>query len=175
MNKTFISLTIITIALTLTAYLTGGFPLVMEGLKNAQGISLQALPLLLVAFILIGQLQILLSIEYINKWLQKFSETKGIVYSALAGGLFPGPPYVYYPFTASLKEKGLPFYIFFSFILGKQVYDFGRIPMEVSLISPGIALLRFLITLPVPIVMGFLSRYLFTEKVIEFMFGRKEA
>ena len=172
MNKTLTALSLTTLLLTGIAYLKGGTPLVREGLSNALGTSLQALPLVIAAFILIGQLQVLLSTDFINKWLQKFTHSGGILFSSAAGGLFPGPPYVYYPFIASLKEKGLPFYIFFSFIIGKQIYDFARIPMEVSLINPGIALLRYLITLPFPFIMGFLSRYVFTEKVIEYLFGK---
>lgn len=171
MIKTLTGLSIITILLTLTAYLVGGFPLVREGLSNALDTSLQALPLVIAAFLLIGQLQVLLTTDHINRWLQKFTRSGGIIFSSAAGGLFPGPPYVYYPFIATLKEKGLPFYIFFSFIIGKQIYDFARIPMEVSLINPEIALLRYLITLPFPFLMGLLSRFIFTEKLVNFLFG----
>lgn len=110
--------------------------------------------MILASFIIIGQLNVLLTEELIEKWLQKFSGVKAIIASAIAGGLFPGGPYIYYPFITSFKEKNLPFYIFISFIFGKQVYDFTRFPMETSLVSLEIAIIRNLITLPIPIIVG---------------------
>ena len=102
--------------------------------------------MILASFIIIGQLNVLLTPEVIEKWLQKFSGIKAVVVSAIAGGLFPGGPYIYYPFIASFKDKKLPFYIFISFIFGKQVYDFTRLPMEISLVSYRMAIIRNLIT-----------------------------
>ncbi len=163
-----------TVALAISAYIIGGFSLVGEGLLNAQGTFLQALPMLVAAFIMIGQLQVLVSGDMFNRFLQRFSGIRGIFLGALAGGLFPGPPYVYYPFLASIKNKKIPFYLFASFLAGKHVYDFARIPMEISLINPGIALLRNLITLPVPILMGLFYRYFFPGKMDDIFWQKEE-
>ena len=96
-----------------------------------------------------------------------------MIISALAGGLFPGGPYIYYPFILSFKEKRLPFYIFIPFIYGKHVYDFSRIPMEMSLIDPKIALIRNVITLPIPIIAGLLVKRYFKYKTMESIFIKK--
>jgi uncharacterized protein len=145
-------------ALTLVAYITGGFPAVLDGLVRAKASAWQALPLLLAAFAVIGQLQILLSQETVKKWLEKNSGNKGIIYSSMAGGLFPGGPYIFYPFLAGFWKKEIPFYLLYSFIHGKMLYDFSRLPLEAGLINPWVALLRNLITLPVPVFMGWLAR-----------------
>ncbi len=165
------TIVIATIIVSLLAYYFGGFSLVGEGIVATWFTLLQAIPLILAAFLVIGQLQQMVSIELIEDILQKFTGIKGIILASIAGGMFPGPPYVYYPFLASFTEKKIPFYLFFTFIVGKQVYDFARLPMEVSLINPGIALLRNIITAPVPIIMGLLSQHLYpnmsTEKFFE--------
>lgn len=99
--------------------------------------------------------------------LQKLSGLKGIIIGAIAGGLFPGGPYIYFPFIQSFNNKGMPFYIFITFIFGKNVYDFTRIPMEASLIGPNITLIRNLITLPVPIIAGLIARRFYKNRTIE--------
>jgi len=135
---------------------------------------LQAIPLILAAFLVIGQLQELVSTELINRLLQKFTGIKGILFTVAAGGFFPGPPYVFYPFLAGFREKKIPFYLFFSFVVGKQIYDFARLPMEVSLINPFIALLRNVITLPVPLMMGLICRYIYRDMLTDDFFEKLE-
>jgi len=157
MKSALLGITMAAFLLTILAQLVGGFPLVFTGFRLAGNTLLEAIPLIIAAFLLIGQLQVILTPDRINQLIQKFSGIKGILFSAFAGGLFPGPPYVYYPFLSSIKDKPIPFYLFFSFLSGKHVYDIARLPMEISLISPGIALLRNLISLPVPLIMGWLS------------------
>lgn len=152
------------------AYIVGGNDLVLDGLNISMKTASQSALMLLASFIVIGQIQVILSKEMLDKWLQSFSGIKGIIISALAGGLFPGDPYIYYPFILSFKEKELPFYIFISFVFGKHIYDFSRIPMEMSLIDPNIALIKNLITLPIPIITGLLAQRFFANRTMENMF-----
>ncbi len=165
MKKTALFLSVAVIILLLIAYLAGGEALVVEGLSRAIGTTGNVFLLIVMAFLVIGQLQLLISSEKIKSRLEKYSGNKGVVLSALAGGLFPGGPYIFYPFLAGFKDKGIPFYLLFAFVAGKQNYDFARLPLEISLISPGLALLRNLITLPVPLVMGLIGKRFFPRGV----------
>lgn len=153
--------------LIVIAYFVGGSSTVMEGINISITTASNSALMLIASFIVIGQLNVLLTSEVIEKWLQKFKGLKAIIVSAIAGGLFPGGPYIYYPFISNFKEMNLPFYILISFIFGKQVYDFARFPMEVSLVSLDIAIIRTLITLPIPIVVGLLA-YKFYNKGISY-------
>ncbi len=158
MKKTaFILLTAVLLVLV-AVYSLGGTGLVAEGLAQAGRTAMRAFLLIIVAFIVIGQLQVLISSEMIKQWLDKYSGSKSIAMSSIAGGLFPGGPYIFYPFLAGFKDKSIPFYLIFSFVVGKQNYDFTRLPLEISLTTPGLALLRNIITLPFPFVMGLLIR-----------------
>ena len=174
MKSPLLYLSAATFILILLVYAVGGLSLVEEGWNKTISTFIQAFPLVIAAFIFIGQLQMLLTADRIDRLLQKFSGIRGVMFSSIAGGLFPGPPYVYYPFVASFKERHIPFYLFFSFIVGKQVYDIARIPMEASLISPFTALIRNLITIPVPVIMGLISRYFWLEQSMDKFFQREE-
>lgn len=163
MKNTAITLAIAIVVLLLILFYTGGSPQVLESLNKAWQTVMRAFLLIIIAFVVIGQLQVLISPDIIKKWLNKYSGNKSIVISSLAGGLFPGGPYIFYPFLAGFKGKGIPFYLIFSFVSGKQSYDVTRLPLEASLTTPDLALLRNIITFPFPIIMGFIARRYFPE------------
>ncbi len=169
-KNSMIIILITTAILMIMAYAIGGTELIIKGLNISVNTAIKSALMLVVSFIVIGQLQVLLSKELLDKWLQKFSGIKGILVSAIAGGLFPGGPYIYYPFISSLIEKELSFYIFITFIFGKHIYDFARIPMEVSLINSKIALIRNLITIPIPIIVGLLAKRFYNKRTMEISF-----
>src|SRR5690606_26489854 len=107
--------------LLVIAFCLGGSDMILAGLNISINMAYRSFLMLLASFIIIGQLNVLLTGDLIEKWLQKFSGIKAIIVSAIAGGLFPGGPYIYYPFVSSFREKKLPFYILISFLFGKQV------------------------------------------------------
>ena len=161
------SMTVATALVTLLAYQQGGSELIREGLGNAYATMLGAIPLILAAFLVIGQIQLLVSTQLVNRLILRYSGWRGIVYGSILGGVFPAPPYVYYPFMASLIGKGIPLYLFLSFLGGKQVYDLVRFPMEASLIHPAIACLRMALTLPIPLAIGLLSRWIYRDMSLD--------
>ncbi len=165
MRNTAIILAVATVILLILVYIFGGMDLVADGLLTAGMTASRAMLLIVAAFLVIGQLQVLISSDMIKGWMQKFSGSKGIALSSLAGGFFPGGPYIFYPFIAGFKEKGIPFYLLFSFVSGKQIYDFTRLPLEIGLITPWIAILRNVLTFPVPFIMGLISRRFFPRGV----------
>ena len=178
MKRSLIIILIAAVVFIVIAYVAGGNELVLRGLNVSLNTARKSVLMLIASFIVIGQLQVLLTKEVIDSWLNKFSGIKGVVVSALAGGLFPGGPYIYYPFVVSFKEKEVPFYILISFIFGKHIYDFSRIPMEISLVDPQITLIRYLITLPIPILVGMLVKYYNDKNMNQYPFlkvGEKDA
>lgn len=169
-----IILVIAAVSIVTITYVIGGVNLLEAGFKVTIRTLLQASVLIFAAFLVVGQLQQMISSDMIEQVLQKYKGAKGIFFASIAGGFFPGPPYVFYPFLSSFKEKKIPFSLFFTFIVGKQVYDFNRIPMEVSLITPGIALLRNIITAPFPLLMGLIIRYFYPRVMIDAFFDSYE-
>ena len=174
MKKSLSILSVVTLIFIIIAYFVGGFDNVREGFQISIKTAIQSALMLFVSFLVVGQIHVLITREKLDRWLKRFSGFKGIVISALAGGLFPGGPYVYIPFIQSFNEKGMPFYIFISFIFGKGVYDFARIPMEISLVDSSVTLIRNLITLPIPLIIGMLARRLYQNKSFYEIFKRKD-
>jgi uncharacterized membrane protein YraQ (UPF0718 family) len=174
LKKSLIVIAVSVLVLVIVAMIIGGWNLILEGLETAWNTAIQSALMLVVSFIVIAQIQILLSRERMDSWLGKYSGVKGIAISAIAGGLIPGGPYVYYPFAKSFAEKGLPAYILIAFLFGKHLYDFSRLPMEISLIDPQIALIRNLITLPIPIIAGLLAEYLLKNRTKANLFSEGE-
>jgi uncharacterized membrane protein YraQ (UPF0718 family) len=174
LKKSLIVIAVSALVLVIAAKIVGGWNLILEGLETAWNTAIQSALMLVVSFIVIAQIQILLSKERIDSWLGKYSGIKGIAISAIAGGLIPGGPYVYYPLAKSFAEKGLPVYILIAFLFGKHLYDFSRLPMEISLIDPQVALIRNLITLPIPIIAGLLAQRLLKNRTIGNIFSEGE-
>lgn len=167
MKKSLITVYTMLAVVLVIAYIIGGGELILEGLVISGKTVVNSILMILVSFIIIGQINVLLTQEQIEKWLNKYKGIKAVFVSALAGGIFPGGPYIYYPFILSFKDKKLPVYMFISFIFGKQIYDFSRLPMEASLVNPQIAIIRYLITLPIPIIVGlFAKRYYGSDKTL---------
>ena len=173
MKKTLIGLSIATLIIVLLAYFTGGTDLVLEGLDRAFGNMKKAGFMILTSFLLIGQLLCIVDENMVNRILNNIKGLKGIVISALVGGLMPVGPYLFYPFVKMFHGHDLPYYILIAFIFGKYTYDFARIPMEISLISPKIALLRYLSTLPIPIIAALITYRLFRYRTLSQLHHRK--
>ncbi|HZK17269.1 MAG TPA: hypothetical protein VFC66_03405, partial [Anaerolineaceae bacterium] len=104
MKKSLIVIAVSVLVLVIVAMIIGGWNLILEGLETAWNTAIQSALMLVVSFIVIAQIQILLSRERMDSWLGKYSGIKGIAISAIAGGLIPGGPYVYYPFAKSFAE-----------------------------------------------------------------------
>ncbi len=163
MRMPFVILSIAFFVMTFITYLVGGWNQVTEGFQVTLETIPPTIPLIVAAFFVIGQLRVTIKEDAFKKWIEKYDGFKAVLATALLGGLFPGPPYTYYPFLHELKEKDLPVYLYYTFLAGKHTYDLTRLPMEISLISPPIALLRNVITLPIPLLMAFVYKMFFKD------------
>ena len=170
MKRSLVIISLFTVGLAAVALVVGGWSRVLEGLEVSAATALRSVFMIFLSCVIMGQIQVLLSKDVLDRWLQRFGGMKGILIGALAGGLFPGGPYIYYPFALGFTGKGLPFYIFFAFILGKNLYDFSRIPMEVAMLGSRVALVRNLVTFPIPIMAGLLSQRIFASRTLESIF-----
>jgi uncharacterized membrane protein YraQ (UPF0718 family) len=117
--------------------------------------------LLVAAFLIAGLTQALVSREIIDRWLGAQSGWRGILLACLAGGLIPGGPYVYYPIAGALLQAGAGLGVLIAFVIAKNLWAFSRLPMEFALLGPRLTITRFLLTLAVPPIMGFLAEALF--------------
>jgi uncharacterized membrane protein YraQ (UPF0718 family) len=132
-----------------------------KGLTFGGKTFLSTLPLLVLAFAIAGLVQVLIPRDFIVKWLGEGSGIKGILIATVVGGLTPGGPYVSFPIVASLYKSGASVGTVVAFVTSWSLWAFGRLPMEVGLVGPKLAIARFLSTLVVPPLAGLFAQAVF--------------
>lgn len=158
------TLALLVVVALLLAWMTwrqGGLDAVVSGLGRGTATLWSVTLLLVAAFIVAGLTQALVSREIIDRWLGAQSGWRGILLACLAGGLIPGGPYVYYPIAGALLQAGAGLGVLMAFVIAKNLWSITRIPMELALLGPRLTIIRYLLTLAVPPILGFLAEALF--------------
>src|SRR3989338_535630 len=132
-------------------------------LKSSLKLTLEILPLLVFAFIVAGMVQVLIPQEVITKWVGRESGMRGILIGTLAGGLFPGGPYVSFPVVAGLLRAGASIGTLVAFITGWSLLSISRLPMDIGILGWKLALIRIACTFFFPPVAGWLAQALFAN------------
>ncbi|MQY72895.1 MAG: permease, partial [Dehalococcoidia bacterium] len=96
---------VIAIALLYIGHQRGGGEHIV-GLKSAGNLLLQITPLLILAFIIAGMVQVLIPQEIISRWVGMESGFRGILIGSAIGGILPGGPFVSMPIVAGLLRTG---------------------------------------------------------------------
>jgi len=151
-------LTAALVLLSALAYYFGGWPNVAEGIVGSVLYILMAGPLLVGSLVMVGQLEILLEREKILNWLGEGAGIRRYLLSGAAGALFPGGPYVSYPFVVSFLKMGASMGPVITFVAAKHLWAISIIPYELAFLSPAMVALRFLSTLPFPLLIGLLGQ-----------------
>jgi len=115
------------------------------------------LPLLLLSFIIAGLAQVLIPKELIIRWLGTEAGIKGIFVGCVAGGLVPGAPYATFPLVAALYQAGASLGAVVGFVSAWALWSVSRLPVEMALIDPKPALVRYAVTFVVPPIAGLLA------------------
>ncbi|MBN1913320.1 MAG: permease [Candidatus Omnitrophica bacterium] len=141
--------------------------LAIAGLRTGGINFLRALPLIVFAFILGGILQVLVPVNSFSGWLGSQKGFKAVIFGCLLGGITPGPIYVVFPIAFSLLKGGASVGAVIAYIVAWQTWPVRRLPIEISLLGWQLALIEFILVLPLSIIAGLLAN-LFFSKVIFF-------
>jgi len=144
-------------AILLVIALRQGRDVAVSGLLAAWGTLRRNLLLLLLGFILAGLAQVLIPRELITRWLGDQAGFRGILIGCVAGGLVPGAPYATFPLVASLYEAGASMGAVVGFVTAWALWSVSRLPIEIALIDPRPALIRYAVTFFVPPLAGALA------------------
>jgi len=152
---------VLAIILVSVGYYKGGGEHVL-GLKSAMNMTIQILPLVILAFIVAGMIQTLVSHEFLSKWIGKGSGIRGILIGTVAGSLTPGGPYVSLPIAAGLLRSGASVGTTVAFLTGWSLWAFGRLPLEVGIMGWKFTLIRMVSTFLFPPIAGLIANRLFS-------------
>jgi uncharacterized membrane protein YraQ (UPF0718 family) len=162
MNTATLIMGILALATIVTAYFLGE-NLPLTGLKAGGKMFLSIFPLLIFAIIIAGMIQVLIPREFIIRYLGAESGFKGIMIGCVAGALTPGGPFVSFPIVASIWKSGAGIGTVVAFVTAWSLWAVGRLPYEISLISPKFALIRFASTLIFPPLAGIIAQTFFSK------------
>jgi uncharacterized membrane protein YraQ (UPF0718 family) len=134
-----------------------GSDLPRDGLLAAGRTLWRNLPMLLLSFLIAGLAQVLIPKALITRWIGAEAGFKGVLIGCLAGGLVPGAPYAVFPLVAALYQAGAGLGAVVGFVSAWCLWSVSRLPVEMALIDPRPALIRYAITFVVPPIAGLLA------------------
>ena len=151
------------VVLTVGAYLRDpGLPLM--GFKAGFGLLFDIVPRLVAALIVTGMLQVLISPEWIERGLGRSAGARGIFIGFVAGILTPGGPMVSFPMMAVFYKSGASMAALVTYMTSWSLFGFQRvIAWELPFMGGRFVLARVLPTLALPIVAGYLVRFLYRD------------
>jgi uncharacterized membrane protein YraQ (UPF0718 family) len=132
----------------------------LAGLMTAGRTLWRNLPILLLGFVIAGLVQVIVPQEVITHLLGAQSGIKGVLVACVAGGLMPGAPYAVFPLAGALYQSGAGLGSVVGFVSAWSLWSVSRLPVEVAVVDPQVALIRYGITFIVPPVAGMVANLL---------------
>jgi len=155
------TLILVGVAAVLLIYaLIRGENLALAGIKLTGTTIWNNLILMMAGFLIAGLMQVLVPAELIARWLGEASGIKAILIGCVTGGIVPGAPYVVFPIVAGLYKAGASLGAVVGFVTAWSLWSVSRLPVEMALINPKAALIRYGITFIVPPAAGLLAHTL---------------
>ena len=117
-------------------------------------------PRLGAALLIAASIQVLLPRDKVARWLGDQAGLRGMLLATAAGMVTPGGPMTSFPVVNALHEAGTGRRALVAYLTSWSTQGFQRILMwELPLMGFEFAAFRFLVSLPLPIVAGVISRY----------------
>lgn len=130
------------------------------GLRQGGLQLLRILPILLLAFLIAGYLEVLLPEGFVESWLSDGSGWRGILVAWVAGILTPGGSIIGMPLAAGLYSSGVGIGVLVTYLTSLALLSVLRLPIEVGFLGPRLTALRFAACLLLPPLAGLLARAL---------------
>lgn len=155
----FVFITAVGVAAAATTWLVYGPDVFYDVLQRDLVIFGETLPKLLAAVLLACWLRLLLPRAVIARHFGAKSGWRGLLIATGAGILVPGGPMTAFPLSVAFLEGGADRGTVVAFVTAWLVLGAQRtIVWEMAFLDPELVGLRFLVSLPVPILLGWLAR-----------------
>ncbi|MCG8383569.1 MAG: permease [Gammaproteobacteria bacterium] len=125
---------------------------------------LQISPILVLAMLVGGYVQVLVPKAFVQKWLGAESGLKGQLIATLAGAVTPGGPFAAFPMVLVLYQGGASFAICVNYLTAWSVLGINRILVwEIPFFDTEFIVLRTIASLPLALVAGYSAQWLFEK------------
>ncbi len=126
------------------------------GIKQFVGV----LPVLAIAFILAGMIEVLLPEEFVKTWLAREAGFRGIFLGTMGGMALAMGPYASFPIIASIHGAGAGLGTVVALITGWSLLGLSRLPFEIGTLGFKFSLVRMGISFPFCLVAGLIAHIL---------------
>jgi uncharacterized membrane protein YraQ (UPF0718 family) len=120
----------------------------------------RTLPLLIIAFVIVGYVRVLAPENLVRGWIGPQSGWRGILIGTGAGMLLPGGPYVVFPLIAAVYEAGAGLGPTLAMITAWSALALLTISFELPFLGWRFTLVRISMGLAVPLVIGLIGALL---------------
>jgi uncharacterized membrane protein YraQ (UPF0718 family) len=114
----------------------------------------RTLPLLIVAFVIVGYVNALEPQSLVRTWIGPESGTSGVLIGSLAGMLLPGGPYVVFPLIATLYRSGAGMGPTLAMVTSWASLALLSVSFELPFLGWRFTLIRLSVGLVVPLLVG---------------------
>ena len=132
-----------------------------RGLELGWATLKRTLPLLLVAFAIVGYVETLAPQELVSQWIGPDSGWTGLLIGTLAGMLMPGGPYVIFPLIAAIYSSGAGMGPTLAMITSWSSLALLSVSFELPFLGWRFTLVRLSVGLVIPPLVGLLGVLLF--------------
>lgn len=132
-----------------------------KGFRIAWNTFIHIAPLLLMAFILAGFMQVVIPPAFIKGWLGKQAGLQGIFIGSVGGALIPGGPYIAFPIIATVFEAGAGLGTAVACISGWALWGVITTMFELAIIGHRFTVLRLGLVLIFPPCAGIMANIFF--------------
>lgn len=157
MKWTLIALGVVVLGLMGAAAYKGDGALV-GGLRTGAVSGLKFLPVLAVAFIIMGYVDVLLPKAVIERWLSDAAGWRGLGVAWLAGLLTPAGSVVGLPLAAGLLKAGVGAGVLVTYLTSMATLSLIRVPLEIGFYGWRLMVLRVVASVVLPFVAGGVAR-----------------
>ncbi|HEY7383018.1 MAG TPA: permease [Beijerinckiaceae bacterium] len=159
-NRSFWIVAFLTALSGVACYWLRGPELFLESFKTDLELVGMITPRLGAALLIAASIQVLLPREKVARWLGDQAGLKGMLIATGAGMVTPGGPMTSFPVVNALHEAGTGRRALVAYLTSWSTQGFQRILMwELPMMGLEFATFRFLVSLPLPIVAGMISRF----------------
>ena len=160
MKIALVVLFIMTITLFITACRRGDGSHI-RGLRMGKKMLMGIVPLLIIAFIIAGLIQVAIPAALIRSWLGDEAGWRGILIGTAVGALIPGGPYMAFPLIAAIVNAGAGIGTAVAIITGWAMLGIGQLPFEVAMIGPRFMVTRLCTVCVLPPLTGMIAQVFF--------------
>jgi uncharacterized membrane protein YraQ (UPF0718 family) len=156
----------VSLGAAITVLMQEGLDVSLAILSEDALLLLTILPKVMLGCLIGALIRVLIPKEVIERHIGHESGLRGITIAALMGMLFPAGPFTIFPLAAVLLLSGADRGAAIAFISGWLLLGINRaIIWEMPFFGTEFVMLRFLVSLPLPVLMGMLARHRIFDRI----------